>query len=92
MFYQDHSVHYHLSILQSHTFVNRHPLFYTTDREVVLITRFIRKLSLSEFEQRLLINALVHFRNELLETQRPTEDINNLLLKIIDAPKTRRWR
>jgi len=50
------------------------------------------RIILTDFEQRLLINALVYFRNELLETQRPTEDINNLLLKIIDAPKTRRWR
>ena len=50
------------------------------------------RIILTDFEHRLLVNALVHFRNELLETQRPTEDINNLLLKIIDAPKTRRWR
>lgn len=50
------------------------------------------RLVLTEFEHRLLINALVYFRNELLETRRSTEDINNLLLKIIDAPKTRRWR
>ena len=47
------------------------------------------RLVLTDFERRLLINALVYFRNELLETKRPTEDINNLLLKIIDAPKTR---
>ena len=50
------------------------------------------RIILTDFEQRLLINALVYFRNELLETQRPTEDINNLLLKIIDVPKTRSWR
>ena len=50
------------------------------------------RIILTNFEHRFLINALVHFRNELLETQRPTEDISNLLLKIIDAPKTRRWR
>ena len=50
------------------------------------------RLVLTDFEHRLLFNALVHFRNELLETKKPTEDINDLLLKIIDAPKTRRWR
>lgn len=50
------------------------------------------RLVLTDFEHRLLFNALVHFRNELLETKKPTEDINDLLLKIIDAPKTRQWR
>lgn len=42
------------------------------------------RLVLTDFEQRLLINVLVHFRNELLETQKQTEDINALLLKVID--------
>ena len=51
-----------------------------------------RRIILTDFEHRLLVNALVHFRNELLETKKPSEDINDLLLKIIDAPKTRRWR
>ena len=46
------------------------------------------RLVLTDFEHQLLINALVHFRNELLETKKPTEDINDLLVKIIDAPKT----
>ena len=50
------------------------------------------RIILTDFEHRLLINALAHFRNELLETQKVTEDINALLLKVIDAPKTRRWR
>ena len=50
------------------------------------------RLVLTDFEHRLLVNTLVHFRNELLETKKPTEDINNLILKVIDAPKTRQWR
>ena len=45
-----------------------------------------RVVSLSDFEHRLLVGSLNEFRNELIADGRPTEDINFLLLKIIDAP------
>ena len=50
------------------------------------------RIVLSDFQHRLLIIALAEFRNQLLEINKPTEAINELLLKVIDAPRTRRWR
>ena len=50
------------------------------------------RIIITDFERRLLVKALAEFRNQLLEADKPTEDINELLLKIIDAPKARRWR
>lgn len=40
---------------------------------------------LDSFEQRLLVGALTDFRNELIREERPTEDVDVLLLKVIDA-------
>lgn len=51
-----------------------------------------RRIIVTDFEHRLLIKALSEFRNQLLEKQIPTEDINDLILKVIAAPKIRRWR
>ena len=43
-------------------------------------------LTLDEFEQRLMVSGLMDFRNDLLKDEKPTEDINELILKVIDAP------
>ena len=51
-----------------------------------------RRITLTDFEYRLLVKALTEFRNQLLEAKKPTEDINALILKVIDAQKTKRWR
>ena len=51
-----------------------------------------RRITLSDFEHRTLINVLVDYRNKLLESNKPTEDVNELLIKVIDAPKNRWWR
>ena len=51
-----------------------------------------RRICVTDFEHRLLVKALVQFRRELLETGKPMEGINELLLEVIDAPKSRRWR
>lgn len=51
-----------------------------------------RCLIITNFEKGLLINALMRFRNNALATGKPTEDINELILKVIDAPKKRWWR
>ena len=40
---------------------------------------------LDSFEQRLLVGALTDFRNELIREERPTEDVDVLLQKVIDA-------
>ena len=51
-----------------------------------------RKIILSDFDYRLLVALLVEYRNKLLEERKSTEDINELLLKIIDIPRHRWWR
>ena len=42
-------------------------------------------VTLDSFEQRLMVSALTDFRNELLREEKPTEDVDGLLLKVIDA-------
>ena len=48
-------------------------------------------LTLEPFEHTRLINGLNEFRNMLLESNRPTEDVDDLLLRLIDA-KPRKLR
>ena len=42
-------------------------------------------VTLDSFEQRLMVSALTDFRNELLREEQPTEDLDGMLLKVIDA-------
>nr|MBQ6243030.1 hypothetical protein [Lachnospiraceae bacterium] len=49
-------------------------------------------LSLDNFEQRLMVNGLMNFRNGLLSDARPTEDVEELILKVIDAPPEKKSR
>ncbi|MBQ8767220.1 MAG: hypothetical protein IJZ16_10505 [Clostridia bacterium] len=42
------------------------------------------KLKLTDFECNLIINGMNEFRNMLLAEDLPTEDVDELLLKIID--------
>lgn len=49
-------------------------------------------VSLDNFEQRVLVNGLCSFRNELLRADQPTEDVDELLLKVIDAPTKKESR
>ena len=46
-------------------------------------------LALSDYERRMLIRSLNDSRTGLLEQDKPTEDINSLLLKVINAPTQR---
>ncbi|MCQ2485524.1 MAG: hypothetical protein MJ168_09355 [Clostridia bacterium] len=48
-----------------------------------------RVITLDDFQHNLLINGLNEFRNDLIETDKPTEDVDRLLLMIIDAPTKR---
>ena len=43
------------------------------------------KIKLDSFELNLLINAMNEFRNMLLAKDLPTEDVDELLLKLIDV-------
>ena len=45
-----------------------------------------KAVTLDDFEQRLMVSGLMDFRNDLLRDEKPTEDINDLILKVIDAP------
>ena len=45
-----------------------------------------RVITVDPFEHDLLINGINEFRNSLLEEEQPTEDIDELLMKILDAP------
>ena len=44
-------------------------------------------IQVSDYEQRLMVNGLNAFRNDLIRDGKPTEDINALLIKVIDAPE-----
>ena len=44
-------------------------------------------IQVSDYEQRLMVNGLNSFRNDLIRDGKPTEDINALLIKVIDAPE-----
>ena len=49
-------------------------------------------LKLSGFEQRLMVNGLVEFKNDLTKNDKPTEDVDDLILKVIDAPLVKQRR
>lgn len=51
-----------------------------------------RVIEVDGFDQRLMVNGLTDFRNDLIKEQKPTEDIDELLLKIIDAPTKKEKR
>lgn len=49
-------------------------------------------LEMDEYEHGIITNALNDMRNELIEEKRPTDAVDDLLLKVIDAPKKKkRW-
>lgn len=45
-----------------------------------------RILTLDKYEYGVMINALNEMRNELIEEKRPTDAVDDLLIKAIDAP------
>ena len=49
------------------------------------------KFKLTDFECNLLINGMNEFRNMLLAGALPTEDVDELLLKIIDKSAHLKW-
>ena len=49
-----------------------------------------RVVEMSDYEQRVMIEALADRRNDFIEENKPTEDVNELLLKVIDAPLKKR--
>ena len=52
-----------------------------------------RVVELDSNEHGLMVNGLNYFRKALEKELMPTEDVEDLLLKVIDAPvKTGKWR
>ena len=51
-----------------------------------------RVVTLNNFEQRLMVAGLTDFRNDALRDGKPTEDLDGLILKVIDAPTKREKR
>ena len=52
-----------------------------------------KKLTLDRYEHGLLVRALYEEWHRMLEREEPTEDMEVLILKVIDAPaKKRFWR
>lgn len=52
-------------------------------------------VTLEDYEQRLMVRGLANFRNDAIRDGKPTEDIDDLLLKVIGAPPKRKrglWR
>lgn len=49
-----------------------------------------RKISVSDDEHRVMIDALNARRNDYLSASKPTEDVSGLLLKVADTSKRRR--
>ena len=49
-------------------------------------------VTLDDFEQRLLVSGLADFRNDLIRDETPTEDVDDLILKVIDAPTQKEKR
>ena len=49
-------------------------------------------LSLDDFEQRLMVRGLTDFRNDALRDGKPTEDVDGLILKVIEASTKREKR
>ncbi|MBE6041756.1 MAG: hypothetical protein E7220_04455 [Clostridiales bacterium] len=43
-----------------------------------------RKIEIDEYEQGILINALNLFRNQLIRESRPTDPIDELIMKLIE--------
>ncbi|MBO4418504.1 MAG: hypothetical protein J5789_01565 [Oscillospiraceae bacterium] len=45
-----------------------------------------RYVYLDSFEHRLAVTGMNHFRNQLIQTGKHTEDVDALLLKLLKAP------
>ena len=45
-----------------------------------------RVVTLNDYDQGLMVRGLSDFRNDALRVGMPTEDVDDLILKVIDAP------
>ena len=57
------------------------------------MSKDIRLIEVDDFDHRLLVNSIMEFRNKVIWEGVSTEDVDDLLLRIIDAPvKKPKWR
>ena len=49
-------------------------------------------VTMEDYEQRLAVKGLMEFRTDPLEEDMPTEELDDLILKIIDAPTRKEKR
>lgn len=62
----------------------RHPyMLYVGGDPMFKRKKNLRMLELNAAERRLLIQTMMHFRNKLTAQNRPTEDVNELLLRVL---------
>ncbi len=51
-----------------------------------------RAIVVDDFEQRLMLKGLMEFRNNLIENDKPIEDVNTLINKTINAQRAmKKW-
>ncbi len=43
-------------------------------------------VTLENYDQRLIVNGLVEFKNDLERQNKPSEEVADLIVKVIDAP------
>lgn len=49
-----------------------------------------RVIEVSDYEHRVMMEALNDRRNDFISENKPTEDVSDLLLKVIDSPTKRK--
>lgn len=49
-----------------------------------------RAIEVSDYEHRVMMEALNDRRNDFISENKPSEDVSDLLLKVIDAPSKRK--
>ena len=52
----------------------------------------VKQLTLDRYEHGLKVRAIYDLWKRMLAENAPTEDIEDLLLKVIDAPSKKKWR
>jgi hypothetical protein len=52
----------------------------------------VKQLTLDRYEHGLLVRALYEKWQRMLAEEKPTEDIEDLILKVIDTPSKKKWR
>jgi hypothetical protein len=62
------------------------------DKEAFAMTEAKRIMTMDDFEHRLLVGCINKARTEYMEEGKPTEDINELLIKAIEAPTKKEKR